>query len=53
MPGFSFGFVDTDGRGQDVGYSKPGFVEVVEPTLPVAHVMRSPGFEKRPNEHFQ
>lgn len=31
--GSRFGFMDNDGRGQDVGYSKPGFVEVTEPTI--------------------
>lgn len=31
--GSRFGFMDNDGRGHDVGYSKPGFVEVTEPTI--------------------
>lgn len=53
QPGLGFGFVDADGRQQDVGYSKPGFVEVSEPTLPVAYAMRSPGFEKGPSAYFQ
>lgn len=45
--GTGFGFVDADGRGHDdVGFSKPGFVEVAEPTLPMAYGTRSPVPEK-------
>lgn len=51
-----FGFVDSDGRGGEVGYayanSKPGFVEVTEPTLPVGGGGRGEGeLEKGPTEY--
>ena len=34
--GPGFGFVDSDGREPDVGFAKPGFVQVTEPGIPLS-----------------
>ncbi|KAF9888789.1 hypothetical protein FE257_008365 [Aspergillus nanangensis] len=41
-----FGFVDTDGRGQDVGYSKSHYTDVIESPVAVPPTMYSPEREK-------
>ncbi|KAL4984027.1 hypothetical protein BDW68DRAFT_190803 [Aspergillus falconensis] len=46
-PGFGFGFVDNDGRGQEVGYSK-----VLEPVIASPATAYSPE-EKGPQAHVQ
>ncbi|KAL4891006.1 hypothetical protein BDV59DRAFT_76368 [Aspergillus ambiguus] len=44
--GTGFGFVDTDGRGHEVGYSKSHYMDVVESPVPVPPTMYSPEREK-------
>ena len=41
--GQGFGFADNDGREQDVGFAKPGFVEVTEPAIPLSNLKQEKG----------